>query len=382
MKILISSDVYEYQTSGATNSVIVLRDELRKLGHDVRMLVLSPNGKSFYKNGSYYIASKPIPVYPGARFSLRVHDKLIKDIIKWKPDIVHAQSEFSSKILANRIVKSLDIPFVITCHALYEDYTRYFCPSKKLGKKIIKIASNKIYNHSKTLIVPSDKLRQVEEGYGIKCPIEVIPSGIDLGIYKKQLPEKEKTKILSELGLPNSNKYLVTVCRLAAEKNIDELLKYLPSLIKKDKGIKLIIVGDGPYKNKLVKMINKLNISDHVIFTGEVPRDEVYKYYQLGNIFVSASTSESQGLTYIEALASGMPMVCKKDKCLDGVIDKGDNGFIFENENEFIESILTILGDKKLGDRMHKNSLKKSDNFSKEDFGLKVERLYKKILSS
>ncbi len=381
MKILLSSDVCEYQICGVSNSNIALKDELRKLGHDVRMLVLSPNDKSYFKDDNYYIASKPIPVYPGARFSLKTHDRLIQKIIDWKPDIVHAQSEFSSKILANRIVKALNIPLVITCHALYEDYTKYFCPSRTLGKKIVKIMSNKIYNPAKTLIVPSDKLRIVEEGYGIRCPIEVIPSGINLDVYKKQLSKKERVKILSELGLQNSNKYLVTVCRLAAEKNIDELLRYLPTLIKRDKDIKLIIVGDGPYKTKLVKEINRLDISDHVVFTGAVSGDEIYKYYQLGNIFVSASTSETQGLTYIEALASGMPMVCKKDKCLDGVIEKGTNGFVFGNEKEFVESVLLILSDSVLMEKMRKSSLEKSGNFSKEEFGLKVERLYKKILN-
>ena len=117
MKILISSDVYEYQTTGATNSIVTLRDELRKRGHDVRMLVLSPNNKSYFQDDAYYIASKPIPIYPGARISLKKHDKLIDEIIKWQPDIVHAQSEFSSKILVNRVIKQLHIPFVMTCRS-------------------------------------------------------------------------------------------------------------------------------------------------------------------------------------------------------------------------------------------------------------------------
>lgn len=382
MKILFSSDVCEYQISGASNSNIALKDELRKLGHDVRMLVLSPNNKSYFKDDNYYIASKPIPVYPGARFSLKTHDKLIQKIIDWKPDIVHVQSEFTTKILANRVIKTLNIPFVATCHTLYEDYTKYFCPNKKLGKTIVRIMSNKIYNPSAALIVPSEKVKTLMESYKIKCPIEVIPSGIDMNIYRRKISKKERIKILSELGLANSNKYLVTVCRLAAEKNIEELLRYLPKLVMKDKDIKLIIVGDGPYKTKLVKEINKLSMSDHVVFAGAVSRDEIYKYYQLGSVFVSASTSETQGLTYIEALASGMPMVCKKDKCLDGVIEKGKNGFVFENENEFLENVLLILNDKVLADRMHRNSLKKSDDFSKEEFGLTVEKLYKKVLGS
>lgn len=121
-------------------------------------------------------------------------------------------------------------------------------------------------------------------------------------------------------------------------------------------------------------------MNDNVIFTGMIKPNEVYKYYQLGNIFVCASTSESQGLTYIEALANRLPMVCKKDECLEDIIDNGINGFIFENKNEFIESIIKILNDKKLEEKMGKISFKKSNNFSKEEFGLKMERLYKKIL--
>ncbi len=382
MKILFSSDVCEYQISGAANSNTVLKNELKKLGHDVRMLALSPNNKSFFKNDNYYIASKPIPIYPGARFSLKTHDRLIEEIINWSPDIVHAQSEFTTKILANRIIKTLDIPFVITCHTLYEDYTKYFCPSKKLGKNIVKIMSNKIYNPSKALIVPSNKMKDIVEGYGIKCPIEVIPSGIDLGVYKKRINNKEKTTILSNLNLPNSNKYLITVCRLAAEKNIDELIKYLPKLIKRDGAIKLIIVGEGPHKTKLTKEIRRLNLQNHVIFTGAIAQDQIYKYYQLGSIFVSASTSETQGLTYIEALASGMPLVCKKDKCLDNVIENGVNGFVFENEQEFVDSILSIFDNETLMKKMCKNSLKKSNNFSKEKFGLNIEKLYTGILNS
>lgn len=380
MKILISTDEYEYQINGVTNSVVALRDELRKLGHEVRILALSPNNKSFVKNNDYYISSIHVPIYPDARFSFKWHDKLLKDIVKWHPDIVHVQTEFSSRILANKVIKKLKIPYVMTCHGMYEDYIKYFCPSKKIGKFIIKKLSNKFYNSSKTLVVPSKKLKSKEEEYKIKCPIEIIPTGIELNKYQKRLSIKEKQQILKQLNLEDSNKYIVTVCRLGVEKNIDEILDYMPDLLKKDKQIKFIIVGDGPYKKNLKNKVNKLNLNNNVIFTGMIKTDEVYKYYQLGNIFVCASTSESQGLTYVEALANGLPMVCKKDECLEEIIDNGVNGFIFENRDEFINSILKIINDKKLEEKMGKISFEKSNNFNKKEFGLKIEKLYKKIL--
>lgn len=380
MKILISTDEYEYQINGVTNSVVALRDELRKLGHDVRILALSPNNKSFIKNNDYYISSIHVPIYPDARFSFKWNDKLLKKIIEWNPDIVHIQTEFSSRILANKVIKKHNIPYVMTCHGMYEDYIKYFCPIKKIGKVIIKKLSNKFYNSCKTLIVPSKKLKDKEEEYKIKCPIEIIPTGIELDKYQKKISTKEKKQILKKLNLDDCNKYIVTVCRLDVEKNIDEILDYMPDLLEKDKEIKFIIVGDGPYRKNLKNKVKKLKLNDNVIFTGMIKPNEVYKYYQLGNIFVCASTSESQGLTYIEALANRLPMVCKKDECLEDIIDNGINGFIFENKNEFIESIIKILNDKKLEEKMGKISFKKSNNFSKEEFGLKMERLYKKIL--
>ena len=379
MKILISSDVYEYQTTGATNSIVTLRDELRKRGHDVRMLVLSPNNKSYFQDDAYYIASKPIPIYPGARISLKKHDKLIDEIIKWQPDIVHAQSEFSSKILVNRVIKQLHIPFVMTCHAQYEEYTKYFCPSRKLGRAVVKVMSRKIYNPARTLIAPSNKMRMIEEGYGVKCPIEVIPTGIDLQKYQKKLSAKEKAELLAGLHLRSTDKILVTVCRLAVEKNIDEILAYLPNLLKKD-NLKFVIVGDGPYRKKLEKKVAKIGLEKYVIFTGMIPADEVYKYYQLGDVFVCASTSETQGLTYVEALAAGLPLVCKKDDCLVGIIDNGINGYTFENEKEFTNSVRTILDNESLKKKMGKKSFEKSMAFSKEEFGAKIEQLYKLIL--
>lgn len=380
MKILISTDEYEYQINGVTNSVVALRDELRNLGHDVRVLALSPNHKSYFKNNDYYISSIHVPIYPDARFSFKWNDKLLDDIVVWKPDIVHVQTEFSSRILANKIIKKLNVPFVMTCHGLYEDYIKYFCPSKKIGKKIIKKLSNKYYNLSETLVVPSKKLKVKEEEYQIRCPIEIIPTGIELRKYQKKLAIKEKKEILKMLNLKDTNKYIVTVCRLGVEKNIDEILEYLPDLLNKDNEIKFIIVGDGPYKKKLMKKVKENNLDGNVIFTGMIQPNDVYKYYQLGNVFVCASTSETQGLTYVEALACGLPMVCKKDECLEGIIENGVNGFIFTNKKEFIDAVLKIISDRKIEKEMGKISFAKSNNFSKKKFGLAMEKLYKKVL--
>lgn len=185
MKILISTDQYEYQVSGVTSSVVLLRDELRRLGHEVRILALSPTYRSFEKDGDFFISSFHVPVYPDARMSLRRKGPLINKIIAWKPDIVHVQTEFSTRKLATRVIRELGIPFVVTCHTVYEDYIGYFCPSKRIGKYIIRRLSNRYYNPANALVVPSDKLRKTEQGYKVSCPITVIPTGIELDRFSR-----------------------------------------------------------------------------------------------------------------------------------------------------------------------------------------------------
>ena len=382
MKILISTDEYEYQINGVTNSVVALRDELRKLGHEVRVLALSPNKKSFKKGDDYYISSFHMPIYPDARYSFKYHDKLLDEIVEWDPDIVHIQTEFATRKLAMRVINRINKPYVMTCHAVYEDYISYFSPSKKIGKAVIKRLSNKYYNKSNGLVVPSTKLKDIEIGYNIKCPIHVIPTGIDLNKYNKELTVKDREKLLKELNLSKEDDILVTVCRLAVEKNIDEILSYLPILAKENEHIRFLIVGDGPYKKKLEKKVVDMELSKYVRFSGMIDPKVVYKYYNLGDIFVCASTSESQGLTYVEALSCSLPMVCKKDRCLDDIIDEGKNGYQFTDSESFITSIDKILRDTKLKNKMKKYSKEKSLSFSKEKFGKDMEELYISLLNN
>ena len=374
MKILLATDEYINQINGVTNSVVALKNELTKLGHDVRVLTLSPNNKSYVKDNDYYISSIHVPIYPDARYSFRKHDKLLKNIIEWSPDLVHIQTEYSARVLANKIIKKLNIPYIITCHAMYEDYIRYWCPSKKLGKFIIKKLSNKYYNPSKALVVPSIKLKKKEIEYGVKCPIEVIPTGIDLEKFNNRISLEERKKLLKKYNIDIDKKVLVTVSRVAVEKNIEEIINYFKLLLEKDSNYRLLIVGDGPDKKSLENLVDKLELNEYVKFTGMIMPDEVYKYYQLGDVFVCASTSESQGLTYVEALASSLPLVCRKDDCLLDVIEVGKNGFVYENHGDFVDSIL------KANKNMGKKSLEISKKYRKEEFGRTIEKLYKEIL--
>ena len=112
-----------------------------------------------------------------------------------------------------------------------------------------------------------------------------------------------------QLGIADEEKILVTVTRLSKEKNIEELIDYFPALLEKDPDIKLLIVGDGPDRKHLEKLTSKYHLDEKVIFVGRQSAKDVWRYYDLADIFVSASTFEVHSMSYLEALALGLPFL-------------------------------------------------------------------------
>jgi 1,2-diacylglycerol 3-alpha-glucosyltransferase len=168
---------------------------------------------------------------------------------------------------------------------------------------------------------------------------------------------------------------------VAKEKNIEEIINYFSYLNKEMESVKLLIVGGGPYLENLKKLVNDLKLQHIIKFTGMVPQNEVYKYYQLGKAFVTASKSETQGLTYIEALASGTPVICRYDPCIEGLIIDGQTGFTYKNKSEFIKHVKDIFFNNELSYNLSSNALKKAEDYSCETFGEQINKVYLETLS-
>ena len=327
MKILITTDLFTSETNGVVTSVKNLQSELETKGHDVRILTLSDSVHSHRDGSVYYIRSMPIGVYPNIRMPLSYRHRLIQELIDWKPDVIHSQCEFFSFQYARRISKMTGAPLVHTYHTLYEQYFTYLFPSKRVGKFVVRVASKKRLKNVDMLIAPTYKVEDALRGYGIDNAISVVPSGIDLEQHQNRLSEEERKAKRMALGIGDEQLVLLNLGRLGTEKNLEELLVLFSKALRNNNSMIFLIVGDGPVRGQLEKLAEELKITDHVVFTGMVSPSEVQDYYQLGDVFVSASTSETQGLTYIEAAANGLPLLCRQDLCLKDVIAQGENGY-------------------------------------------------------
>jgi len=204
------------------------------------------------------------------------------------------------------------------------------------------------------------------------------------GVATSVLMLKRNLKMVQELrknlGFKEKDKILLYIGRISKEKNIDEILIAMKSYFSDREDVKFILIGDGPEKSVLENKAKELGIGNKVIFVGERPWNEIHLYYQIGDVFVSASQSETQGLTYIEALASGVPVVAKADKCLDGVLQDNVNGYMFYNQEDLIIKLDSILYNELKRERLSASAMELTRKFSSEHFAYTVEQVYKDMI--
>lgn len=378
MKILITTDTFYPMINGVAISTDNLYKELKKQGHDVRVLTLSHTKEGRVEDDIYYLKAFKVKVYPDARVTYVITGDIEKSMIEWKPDVVHSQTEFSTLIAARYIIKKTGALHVHTYHTMYENYVKYLFKGKLIRPKMVGRLTHLVFYKMDGIVVPTEKMRELLIKSKIEAPLFVVPTGLDIEKFQKRISTEEKRDLLNTFGL-EGKKLLIYVGRVSQEKSIEEIIDYYSKMEYKQNNIKLMIVGGGPYLSTLRNLVDMLNINDNVVFTGMIHPDEIYKYYQLGHIFVTASTSETQGLTYIEALASGVPVICRKDPSVKGLIIDGYNGYTFEDEKEFSSSVLKFIASEPHRIEAIKGAEIKAQEYSKEIFGKKIISIYEEL---
>ena len=388
MRIGLFTDSYAPYINGVSTSVENLRNALIKLGHTVYVVTLNDSLlKHTYDDNEKILRMPGIPtrIY-NYRLSNIYSMSALRIIKKWDLDIIHSHTEFGIGIFARIVAKKYKIPLVHTYHTLYEDYTHYIThghfnnTSKKLVKKLTKIYCEKTAEHT---IVPTDKIYNLfKEKYNITKNISVIPTGINVSkFFKENISMEEVEKIKKRYNINKKDFVILFVGRLAQEKNIEFLLECQKKLIEtsKKKSFKLLIVGDGPDKEKYIAKAKKLGISKNVIFTGSIPQDSIQYYYHCAKIFATASTTETQGLTVIEAIASNLIPLCINDLAFIKILPKD---CIFNNEEDYIEKVKRIEKYRFLYNKCGKELKEVMNKYSYNTYAKNVLEIYETVISN
>ena len=379
MKILLTTDWWTPAVNGVVRSVTLLRRELLARGHDVKVLTLSPCAHSYEEDGVLYLASLSADrVYPGARVRPWVWNRWMKALADWRPDIIHAQCEFSTFLPAWRLARRCGCPLVHTYHTVYEDYTRYLFPSEVCGRAAVREFTRLVSGRCDAILAPTGKVTDLLHQYGVSCPVYTVPTGIDLQVFRP-IPGGQRPALRRDLGLPAGRTLLVSVGRLAAEKNHDELLRLLAACPAASRPL-LVFVGDGPYRPQLEKQAARLGLGDRVRFVGMVSPADVVRYYQAGDAFVCASQSETQGLTYFEALACGLPLLVRADPCLRGVVQDGANGWQWRDADSFAAALAALEAAPAGQEALRAGALATAERYSAGHFAAQVLHAYEETL--
>jgi 1,2-diacylglycerol 3-alpha-glucosyltransferase len=282
------------------------------------------------------------------------------------------------------MARELRLPIVHTYHTIYEDYTHYLTHVKafdRRAKAFARTYSKVCCNTVEQVIVPTEKTKELLMRYSVHKDISVVPTGINLRKFDpKQYSVEEVATLKKKYGITPKDKVLLYLGRVSPEKNVEEIIQVMPEYFNTRENVKFVIVGSGPALEKLENMVKHLKISDRFVFTGSQPWDKIGLFYRLGDVFVSASKSETQGLTYIEAMASGLPVVAREDQCLVDILEEGKNGYTFTDRNGLYQGLDQVLFLNKETD-YSKNAMNMVSRYSTQEFAFQVEKVYQQVMS-
>lgn len=382
MRIGLFTDTYFPQVSGVATSIRTLKTELEKLGHTVFIFTTTDKDVNRYEDWQIIrIPSVPFFAFKDRRIAYRGFSTALEIARQYQLDIIHTQTEFSLGLLGVWIAKELRIPVVHTYHTQYEDYVRYIAKGMVIRPSMVKYIVRGFMSDLDGVICPSEVVYDLLMKYKVKVEKRVIPTGIELAKFERpEITSENMADLREKLGISNQETMLLSLSRVSYEKNIQAVLAALPTVLEENPDVKLVVAGDGPYLSDLKAQAKRLGITDAVVFTGMIAPSETALYYKAADFFISASTSETQGLTYLESLASGTPIIAHGNPYLDNVINDKMFGTLYYEERDLAGAILEAviatpdLDEKSLAAKLYE--------ISAEIFGRRVYEFYLDLIIS
>lgn len=347
MRIGLMTDAYYPQIGGVSTSTSLLAKGLRKRGHDSFVVTTTDPEQPENEEDVFRVVSTPF--VSSKRVAFPFYPILERQIEGRGIDLVHTQTEFGIGNFGRLFAKRNGLPHVHTFHTLYEDWLNDQLRAKDggLGRKLIhryvRNESRRFCNSAHVVIAPTEKTKRVLLSYGVSVPIRVIPTGIDLHrFYKAKDNLEERRRMRQQYGVGDADRLLLYVGRISQEKQIERLTHYIEKRMPLWPQMHFMLVGAGPAVGRVKEIIDASPCKDRFHFVGPVLMENVPEYYAAADLFLSASQSETQGLTYFEALASGLPLLVQEDACLDGVLND-ENGLSFYDESSFDQGLTRLL---------------------------------------
>ncbi|MCB1157692.1 MAG: glycosyltransferase [Leptospiraceae bacterium] len=406
MKVIYFSDTFLPKIDGIAVSIKNFSDLLSMKGHEFLICAPGYGVDDFTRlNENTRIErfiSAPLPSYPDVKMVLPNPNRISQIIKEFQPELAHVHTPGLLGQYAIRVTERLGIPTIGTYHTLISEQDAYASVYRlmkldklfnkisrfdklnikdllkliktdkfNINKKILLKLCNYFYDKCEIIISPSHLLKAQLLEFGIKKPIRVISNGLDLSRFKGE-PKK-----LSE------NPRLLHVGRISYEKNCDVVINAFNLILKKIPSASLTIIGDGPALSSLKILAEKLKLQDKITFTGFVDHSTLHEHYPKYDLFMTASTMETQGLVVLEAISCGLPAIGVNAYAIPELVQEGKNGYNatpFKPE-EMAEKTLSILENPSLYEEFSKNSLQIASGHELNRCADLMEDTYREVAS-
>ena len=383
MRVLMLSDVYFPRVNGVSTSIQTFARELVAKGHEVTLVAPDYGQGAREPFEVIRIPSRYLPLDPEDRIlrprQLRRHGPALA---RRGFDLLHIQTPFIAHYSGVALARRLGIPVLESYHTFFEQYLDKYVPL--VPSAWLRLAARKFSaaqcNDVDALVVPSHAMLEVLQRYGVQTPAAVIPTGIELA----QFSGGDGPRFRAQYGIPVARPVLVHVGRLAFEKNIDFLLRMLVRVKARVPEVLLLIAGEGPARRDLERQARTLGLADNTRFLGYLDRDgPLEDCYCAGDAFIFASSTETQGLVLLEAMALGVPVVSTAVMGTKEVLAEGRGCLIAEeDEQDFADKCLRLLGDGGLRWQLSREAVAYASTWAAPALADRLLDFYRKILDA
>jgi len=379
MKIAFFSDTYLPNRDGVVTSILTLRKALEERGNEV--FIFCSGSRQVKKRNIddhvfYHVSIpfKPYPYYKIAFFPFLSE----REVEKLGIQLVHSHGLATTGWAAVWTARSLKLPIVTTFHTLIPEAVHYVAKGNRMRRFVKRMAWSyvKFYlKRSDAVIVPSNVIKDILIKHGVKKEIYSIPSGVDVNRFN---PDINSNPIRDLLGIKDAHLVLY-IGRIAKEKNLDVLIKAVPKVLKNLPHCKFVVAGTGPATDYYKNMVLESNLKESIIFQGYIEDENLAYYYAASDVFVFPSKFETQGLTALEAMACGKPVVGADFLAIKEIVKNGYNGYLFDPDDpdDCAEKIIKTINERSM---MSKNARQTALKYSIDECADKLLKVYEKYM--
>lgn len=383
LRVAMFTNNYLPFIGGVPISIERLRQGLEKLGD--ALLIVAPRYKD-QPNNEQQVLRVPSLLAMGEKREFRLANiflaRIRKGVKAFRPDIIHLHHPFWLGSLGLFLARTLKVPAIYTYHTRLEHYAHFVPLPGMLFRNLISHALIKRFaNKCDGVIVPTYSTEEYLRMIGVKTPTYVQPTGIEYQRFQ-EVRENDIERLRGELGLTDE-KVFISVSRLSNEKNIDFMIEAIATLrTLTEVPFRFLMIGDGHQRDRLQQKIDDLGLQNHFTLVGAVPPGDMATWYHLGDAFLFASKSETQGMVILEAMAAGLPVVAVRSSGIEDVVRHGFNGFKTPEKQElWVQQVKHLLEEDDVRQELARQALDFAADFSVEQFARDVRSIYASTLA-